>query len=314
MSVSIRSFLSRAAKWVLASGKWARGLHALAMAAQPWGILLTVVALAIAIGGLLVDGKDRVDQRVMNAWNIVTTEAQGSSGTKEALEYLNREDGLGCPDLPAPHPDNVEQPYSAPEERCWVTFKHRLPLVGVDLTGGRRSSCPAPSKLRAGAFLERADLLTLREGAFLGRIDLRRAILLEANFSGAHMVGAILVRADARYAMWVQANLQQADLSGGLFTRGKFCGADLTDAILADAFFEGADFRRADLQDADLRGAYLKDADIRGAKLVDVELGGAVLRGANLLGASGLDASALDGACGDATTKLPDGLSVAPCR
>ena len=298
---------------VRVTGQVLRIAHKLAIVVQPWGILLAAVLLAITIWQLWQDGEDRVNQRVMNAWNIVTTEAQGSSGKKEALEYLNREDGLGCPYLPPPDPDNIQKPYAIPEERCWVTFKHRTPLVGIDLTGDRRFLCPGPSKLRDPTLFERTDLSKLRDGVFLERIDLRRAIVLQADFSGAHMAGAILIRADARQAAWVQANLQRADLTRGFFMGAKFCGANLHGARLTDAFFEGADFRGADLEGADLRGAHLKGADLRDAKLLNSKFGGAVLNGANLLGVSGLDAGALDGACGNGATRLPDGLSIAPC-
>ena len=51
-----------------------------------------------------------------------------------ALEYLHREDGLGCLDLPPPDPDYVEEAYATPAERCRLTFKRRIPLVGIDLT------------------------------------------------------------------------------------------------------------------------------------------------------------------------------------
>ena len=281
-------------------GQLARGSQKLAKAAQPWGVLLTAALLAITIARFLMDGEDRVNQRVMNAWNIVTTEAQGSSGKKEALEYLNREDGLGCRELPPPKPDTIEKPYAAPSERCRMTLKHRIPLVGVDLTGGRRFSCSGRSNLRDGPFLE--------------RIDLRRAILLQSNFSGASMVGAILIRADARQTMWVQANLRKADLSNGLFMGAELCGADLREAILMNAFFAGADFREADLEGADLSGADLQEANLRHAKLLGAIFRGADLSGADLRGASGLDAAALEGACGDAATSLPDGLSVTPCQ
>ena len=50
-----------------------------------------------------------------------------------ALEYLHREDGLGCPDLPPSDPDYIEEPYAALAERCRSTFKRRVPLVGIDL-------------------------------------------------------------------------------------------------------------------------------------------------------------------------------------
>ncbi|MDH3920535.1 MAG: pentapeptide repeat-containing protein, partial [Rhodospirillales bacterium] len=68
---------------------------------------------------------------------------------------------------------------------------------------------------------------------------------------------------------------------------------------------------------ADLRGSNLSGARL-GAVLRQVELAGARLDGADLSGAwladaTGLTQAQLDRACGDRRTKLPPGLTVAPC-
>ncbi|MEJ2855386.1 MULTISPECIES: pentapeptide repeat-containing protein [unclassified Saccharothrix] len=71
---------------------------------------------------------------------------------------------------------------------------------------------------------------------------------------------------------------------------------------------------KADLRGADLRGAYLIGANLRGADLREADLIGADLRGAELSGADLTGALfvtqvQLDAAKGDATTKLPHGLT-----
>jgi uncharacterized protein YjbI with pentapeptide repeats len=65
-------------------------------------------------------------------------------------------------------------------------------------------------------------------------------------------------------------------------------------------------------------GANLIDADLRGAKGSFAYLTGTNLRGANLSNADlreakNLTQTQLDQACGDADTKLPEGLTIKPC-
>jgi hypothetical protein len=76
----------------------------------------------------------------------------------------------------------------------------------------------------------------------------------------------------------------------------------------------GADLRGADLRGAELRGAILIAADLRDADLSRAELLGADLRGARLAGAdvSGalyLTQPQVNAATGDASTRLPAGLT-----
>lgn len=85
----------------------------------------------------------------------------------------------------------------------------------------------------------------------------------------------------------------------------------------------GPDLRRADLAGADLRGRPLRDAALRGALLIGADLRGADLGAADLLGADLRDADLrgtdlrgvlfltqpqVDGARGDAATRLPEAL------
>jgi len=65
--------------------------------------------------------------------------------------------------------------------------------------------------------------------------------------------------------------------------------------------------------DTDLTGINLHGANLKGALLAKTNLNGADLRGANLSGAKNLTQMQLDQACGDAHTKLPEGLTIKPC-
>jgi hypothetical protein len=114
--------------------------------------------------------------------------------------------------------------------------------------------------------------------------------LRKANLSGANLSGAFLSLADLRGAYLSFANLSKANLSG----------ADLSDAGLS-----GADLSGADLSDANLSGANFRGGQIRDIKTNRFR--------AELSDVMNLTQMQLDKACGDADTKLPEGLTVKPC-
>ena len=105
------------------------------------------------------------------------------------------------------------------------------------------------------------------------------------------------------------ARLRQADLSSSVMNRTSFAGADLRDVNAYAAVFTGANFAGANLTNASFVGTYLQGANLRGA-----ELSGVNFSGAEMDRAMGLTQRQLDGACGDATTRLPPGMSLRPCR
>jgi Pentapeptide repeats (8 copies) len=138
----------------------------------------------------------------------------------------------------------------------------------------------------------------------LGQVSIPRAMLNNANLSGADLSdanqsGAILILANLSGAI-----LSDADLSGAT----TLIDADLTDANLSRAFLI-----RANLTDANLRGANLERADLTDATLSRANLSGANLSGANLTDVRNLTQMQLDKACGNANTKLPKGLTIKQC-
>ena len=151
-------------------------------------------------------------------------------------------------------------------------------------------------------------------GQWLGKEDLRGADLARANLTGAHLSRANLTGADL-----TAANLTGADLIGAYLI-----GADLTAANLSGAYLMGTNLSGADLSFADLSGARLIDTNLSGARLMatnlsganlsGADLTGAHLNGANLTGAKNLTQEQLDKACGNADTKLPEGLTLAECK
>ena len=63
---------------------WKR-LHRLITTIGPWGILVAAIALVLTVVQFWVDYRDRVNERAVRAWTLVTTAAPGNTGKKEAL-------------------------------------------------------------------------------------------------------------------------------------------------------------------------------------------------------------------------------------
>jgi Pentapeptide repeats (8 copies) len=114
--------------------------------------------------------------------------------------------------------------------------------------------------------------------------------------------------------VWNEWRSKQLDLSSVIrppdtdLTGINFLGANLKGALLAKTNLSGANLR-----DADLSGTYLSGAVLTRADLRDAVLSGTNLSGADLSGAKNLTQMQLDQACGDAHTKLPEGLTIKPC-
>ena len=278
-------------------GKWrsfSKKLHGLVTAIEPWGILVAASALVLAVAQFWVDYQDRVNQRVVSAWTLVTTSAPGNSGKREALEYLNREDGL-C----------FEWLWGG----CALVLKSRTMLVGIDLSDSRSgggsvylqevnlSGANLSEANLSGANLLRANLTgaNLSEanlsGANLLRANLLKTNLLKADLSGADLSGADLTGANLLKANLFGANLSGADLFGANLSRADLTGANLTRANLLGANLSGAHFLGANLLKADLTGANLSQANFFEANLSEANLSGANLSGAHQLSQVQLNAA-----------------------
>jgi uncharacterized protein YjbI with pentapeptide repeats len=132
--------------------------------------------------------------------------------------------------------------------------------------------------------------------------------------SGQSCQGCNLFQADLSYRDLPGVNLSgarltQSNLSLSTMNRARFDGADMSVSNLFGARFTGASFTNANLADTVLVGVYFGSADMSGARL-----NGANVSGAEMQNVRGLTQSQLSGACGDAATRLPAGLSVPPCR
>jgi uncharacterized protein YjbI with pentapeptide repeats len=141
----------------------------------------------------------------------------------------------------------------------------------------RRAHPDIPLDLREAvlpqANLGRANLghADLREanlsGATLFRADLSHAQLEHCNLSGAELSRANLGQANLTEANLVKANLGGADLDGA-----NLSGANLFQADLIQCSLHGANLGRAVLSEAVLRRAFLTNADLRRAVLTTTDL------------------------------------------
>jgi hypothetical protein len=120
-------------------------------------------------------------------------------------------------------------------------------------------------------------------------------------------------RLDLGYANLSDANLGFANLSDASLVYANLISANLSHALLSEANLSEANLGFANLSDASLVYANLSGADLGFANLSDASLVYADLSGANLGDARNLTQTQLDKACGDANTKLPEGLTVKPC-
>lgn len=206
---------------------------------------------------------------------------------------------------PPPNPPPIELPRKSNAWLGWLMvtvipafLASPVVLESVKVWLGRPVQ-PSPTPTAVDHDISKQDVLELLrkpEGTQELR-ELRATAELQSlhsiDLSGRRLPGAPLWSADL-----TEANLHASHLTG----------ADLSDAKLCRANLRGADLHAANLTRADL-----SDADLSDANLDDAVLDSANLSGTDLRSAQGLAQEDLTGACGDADTKLPAGLTVRPC-
>jgi uncharacterized protein YjbI with pentapeptide repeats len=195
-------------------------VHGVVKELEPWGILLAVVGLTLTLTAFWFDYSDRVEERTVRAWQLLLTKAPGNSGKREALEYLNREDGVFCGEV-----------------GCLLALKARTPLVGIDLSAPDGGATAFLQQVRLpGADLKSANLSRANlSDAVLRDADLGSAKLIGANLNGANLMGANLRNADLSGSNLIGANLANTDLAGADLSGAYLLGANLSDAYLRGA-------------------------------------------------------------------------------
>jgi lipoprotein-anchoring transpeptidase ErfK/SrfK len=156
------------------------------------------------------------------------------------------------------------------------------------------------------------------KAALLRNAELRFAILTTADLAAADLSGA-----DLAHARLDQADLKGANLGSSCLDYASLNGADLSGlslrraslrfTSLAAANLEAADLSATNLTHAGLSEANLRSANLRNARLdyadfAGADLSKANLRGANLQNAKNLTPSQLEQSLGDASTILPEHL------
>jgi uncharacterized protein YjbI with pentapeptide repeats len=294
----------------------------------PWALLFVVI-------GFWLDWDTGRSARVTDAWQLLTAEASGNSGKREALEYLHSEVQLSIPNpygiaifgwtVPIGIPPDASRPNAQTPAYWWksdfdfVPFKRRVPLVGIDL----RSKAIIEA-VRSGGFPCGDDEMV--SGAYLEGLALHVKRSELGYSERAVLIGAKLSCANLRFSNLSYANLNHSRLEGTRFSNATLSGVDFGFASLEGAAIEDSDFRfasflyanlqraqiiktnldEADFLGADLRRATIVGGSFKGAIFVAAKLRGVVFRGSDL-SASDLEQREIDEACTDATTVLPRG-------
>jgi hypothetical protein len=193
-------------------------------AAEPWSILLAIVALLVGLITFWTDYLDRVEERTVRAWQVVTARAPGNSGKGEALAYLNKEeDGLLCFEVLR---GRLAWLHGDAKVSCMILLKRRTPLTGIDLSPPDNATPSDWSDDPPGAYLVLADLA----GADLNDANLAGANLWKANLAGADLWKANLAGADLWTANLAGADLREANLAGGNLSYTDFTATHLSEA------------------------------------------------------------------------------------
>lgn len=178
--------------------------------------------------------------------------------------------------------------------------KRNLILAGSDLSGANLSEADFTS-----TDLRRTGL----DGADLSKANLLRSMLDASKAAGANFEKAVGFRTsfastDLTSARFSKSEMQRADFTGATLTNVDFEKSELGRANFADADINGTNFRYANIARADFRFARFETPiDFSGAYLYRTRMDGV-----DLSKAIGLAQWQVDMACGDTTTKLPDGL------
>lgn len=178
--------------------------------------------------------------------------------------------------------------------------KANIVLRNTDLQGARLFSTDFTS----------TDL----RGANLTVAILEKATLVRASLAGAKADQAHFDRIEAYRANFSSLAAEGASFAGAELQRVNFHGAQLQGAS-----FEKAELGRANFADADLTGARFALANLSRADFRGATAGGPMdfsraflflsrIEGLDLSRATGLEQQQIELACGDAGTRLPEGL------
>ncbi|KSV72433.1 hypothetical protein N183_26565 [Sinorhizobium sp. Sb3] len=179
--------------------------------------------------------------------------------------------------------------------------KSHLMLEGADLEGANLSGTDFSLTDLRGANLSRANL----EKAKLARASLAGATAKTANFTRVEGHRASFVRFSAERTSFASSELQRTDFSLARLIDVNFEKAELGRARFTGAKLENVRFSLANLSRVDFTGTSFAGSTAFDRAVLFLTR----IEGSDLSRATGLRQSQIDIACGDASTKLPHGLS-----
>ena len=188
------------------------------------------------------------------------------------------------------------------------------PGPGVNWSNCRKRNVVLSGSDFTGANFKDIDILgsDLRNGKF-DKVNFSRALMNRVNMSGSSAQGADFRKVESARTVFRKTGLQNANFEKSVMFRTDMTGADLSGANINKAEFSRAVLADANLENAMLSFANLARADFRGANMDGVDLNSSWtylsrFDGVDLSGVKNLSQAQIDIACGNADTKLPDGL------
>lgn len=183
------------------------------------------------------------------------------------------------------------------------------------------SGCNKRLLMLGGSVFDGADLqgtdftFTDLRGSSFNKANLRKAKLIRSSLASSQLQESNLAKVEAYRGDFSDANAENAkfnnaEMQRATFENAKLVGADFTKAELGRADFEGATLTGTKFTMANLSRARFTGASFTGP--IDFEDAFLLLtriEGLDLSKATGLDQRQIDIACGDAKTKLPEGLT-----
>ena len=246
--------------------KFLKRLHLWVCVAEPWGIIVVVIAIVPQFVTFVIDLEDRDFEKLSRAWELIieddriarTYEAGDSKTTPIQSISENKEDKEEQSNLGGAIFQALEFLNRDVEGR--VCFEWLKPIFKW-LTGTIHRDCVIPSRPReslANRYLPNKHL----NGIDLANANLKRTNFEAANLSGANLSGANLRKAILRDTNLADARLIDAQLHDSILRNADLRGAKLMNAILYESNLTNAYFSGADLTKAKLKGANLTKSDL----------------------------------------------------
>lgn len=220
-------------------------------------------------------------------------------------------------------------------------------LIFLSDVGGHGETSLRESSLRGTSFtwslfdgvdMGRANIddATLTHNRFLSvdfsRAQITNAVLNSSTFKGCRFESAVIRSSWFEEAKFIDTQFGRAPTQGinsetasrepfrDTYTDFNAFRAEFIEATkIRNIEFADSDFRFASFEDVEFSNVVFSNTDLSGATFVNVDLSGVEFRtvylsGANLRSARNIQPRLLEGACGNAETMLPDGMTVRACR